>query len=131
MQHLPASDIPSVPPLVTAHAKTLIPAVGHNTRAAFIHRCVAKECAAEHPESLAFLTCKACRGGKLLICPHVYALQWAGNQLHKWFTALSCTGVVQVVDVEGDRAAFDVIGETLSRTNLGRLEEGSEVNFER
>eukprot|EP00884_Botryococcus_braunii_P020169 jgi/Botrbrau1/6836/Bobra.152_2s0001.1 len=36
-----------------------------------------------------------------------------------------------VVGSDGDTAAFDVIGETLTRTNLGLLREGSAVNYER
>ncbi len=36
-----------------------------------------------------------------------------------------------VVEVEGDRMAFDVGPETLRRTNLGRLTPGSRVNLER
>lgn len=33
--------------------------------------------------------------------------------------------------IKGDEVAFDVISETLERTNLGTLEEGHEVNVER
>ena len=33
--------------------------------------------------------------------------------------------------IKGDEVAFDVISETLERTNLGALEEGHEVNVER
>lgn len=36
-----------------------------------------------------------------------------------------------VVAQDGDALRFDVIGETLRRTNLGLLAEGSAVNFER
>lgn len=36
-----------------------------------------------------------------------------------------------VVNQDGDSLQFDVIGETLKRTNLGNLEHGSTVNFER
>ena len=36
-----------------------------------------------------------------------------------------------VVDVGGDELSFDAGSETLSRTNLGRLAVGSEVNLER
>lgn len=36
-----------------------------------------------------------------------------------------------VVAQDGDALRFDVIGETLRRTNLGRLAEGSAVNYER
>mmetsp|Transcript_2607 Transcript_2607/g.4679 ORF Transcript_2607/g.4679 Transcript_2607/m.4679 type:complete len:249 (-) Transcript_2607:178-924(-) len=36
-----------------------------------------------------------------------------------------------VVSIAEDRLGFDVIGETLRATNLGQLEEGSTVNFER
>ncbi|MFV2066409.1 MAG: riboflavin synthase, partial [Pirellulales bacterium] len=36
-----------------------------------------------------------------------------------------------VVEVEGDRLSFDTVPETLSRTNLGKLVEGSPVNIER
>jgi riboflavin synthase len=36
-----------------------------------------------------------------------------------------------VVDVDGDRLAFEAGSETLSRTNLGRLDVGSHVNIER
>ena len=36
-----------------------------------------------------------------------------------------------VVDIAGDVLGFDVMGETLARTNLGRLGPGSAVNFER
>jgi len=36
-----------------------------------------------------------------------------------------------VVAVDGDRLSFDTVPETLSRTNLGRLGEGSPVNIER
>lgn len=36
-----------------------------------------------------------------------------------------------VVGSQGDTAQFDVIGESLKRTNLGLLQEGSKVNFER
>lgn len=39
--------------------------------------------------------------------------------------------MAQVVEADGDFAAFDVIGETLTRTNLGLLQEGSAVNYER
>ena len=35
------------------------------------------------------------------------------------------------VDVGGDEAQFDVIPETLTRTNLGTLGVGSTANFER
>lgn len=36
-----------------------------------------------------------------------------------------------VVSVEGSKVAFDVMGETLKRTNLGRLKRGTVVNYER
>ena len=36
-----------------------------------------------------------------------------------------------VVNAYGNVAQFDVIGESLKRTNLGLLQEGSPVNFER
>jgi riboflavin synthase len=36
-----------------------------------------------------------------------------------------------VTAIEPDRLAFDVIAETLRKTNLGRLKDGSVVNFER
>ncbi|GAB4820049.1 hypothetical protein N2152v2_007095 [Parachlorella kessleri] len=36
-----------------------------------------------------------------------------------------------VVNADSNVAQFDVIGESLKRTNLGLLEEGSPVNFER
>lgn len=36
-----------------------------------------------------------------------------------------------VVAAEGNVAQFDVIGESLRRTNLGLLAEGSPINFER
>lgn len=36
-----------------------------------------------------------------------------------------------VVRHDGDTLTFDVIGETLKRTNLGSLEQGSAVNYER
>lgn len=36
-----------------------------------------------------------------------------------------------VVDVDGSQMGFDAGSETLSRTNLGRLVEGSRVNLER
>jgi riboflavin synthase len=36
-----------------------------------------------------------------------------------------------VVAVDGARVAFDLAGETLRRTNLGRLETGMRVNWER
>ena len=36
-----------------------------------------------------------------------------------------------VTQIEQDQLAFDVIAETLRRTNLGRLENGSNVNYER
>lgn len=39
--------------------------------------------------------------------------------------------VLQVTVQNGDRLSFDVIEETLRATSLGRLQEGSEVNFER
>ncbi len=36
-----------------------------------------------------------------------------------------------VVEAQGDECQFDVIEETLRRTNLGDLREGSSVNYER
>lgn len=36
-----------------------------------------------------------------------------------------------VVSADGDVCSFDIIEESLRRTNLGKLSEGSEVNFER
>jgi len=36
-----------------------------------------------------------------------------------------------VASLDGDRAAFDVVAESLSRTNLGALGPGSRVNVER
>ncbi len=39
--------------------------------------------------------------------------------------------VLQVTVQNGDCLSFDVIEETLRATSLGRLQEGSEVNFER
>lgn len=36
-----------------------------------------------------------------------------------------------VVTAEGDECQFDVIEETLRRTTLGELQEGSPVNYER
>ena len=36
-----------------------------------------------------------------------------------------------VTDIKPDVLSFDVIAETLRRTNLGQLAEGSDVNFER
>ena len=39
--------------------------------------------------------------------------------------------VLQVTAQNGDCLSFDVIEETLRATSLGRLQEGSEVNFER
>jgi riboflavin synthase len=45
--------------------------------------------------------------------------------------ALNGTCLTVVEQVEGDVLRFDVIGETLARTNLGFLQEGSAVNFER
>lgn len=36
-----------------------------------------------------------------------------------------------VTRLEGDTARFDVMGETLARTNLGRLKTGDKVNIER
>ncbi len=36
-----------------------------------------------------------------------------------------------VTQIEGARLAFDLLGETLSRTNLGELEPGALVNLER
>ena len=36
-----------------------------------------------------------------------------------------------VVEIEGNTFGFDAGAETLSRTNLGNLEEGSQVNLER
>lgn len=38
---------------------------------------------------------------------------------------------VQVTQADGDRLTFDIIVETLRATNLGALQEGSAVNFER
>jgi riboflavin synthase len=38
---------------------------------------------------------------------------------------------VTVVDVVGDAAVFDISGETLDRTTLGELHNGSRVNLER
>lgn len=37
----------------------------------------------------------------------------------------------QVTDQQHDTLSFDIIMETLRATNLGKLEQGSEVNFER
>lgn len=42
----------------------------------------------------------------------------------------TCLTVTET-DLEGNTATFDVIEETLKRTNLGGLREGSAVNFER
>lgn len=42
-----------------------------------------------------------------------------------------CDVHVQVTDIAGDVAAFDVIVETLRATNLGALQIGSPINFER
>lgn len=36
-----------------------------------------------------------------------------------------------VTKIEGDRVSFDLMRETLSRTNLGTLAEGDQVNIER
>ncbi|MDO4696614.1 MAG: riboflavin synthase subunit alpha [Neisseria sp.] len=36
-----------------------------------------------------------------------------------------------VTQTDGDTARFDVMGETLARTNLGRLKTGDKVNIER
>lgn len=38
---------------------------------------------------------------------------------------------MQVTDIDEDRLSFDIIVETLRATNLGSLELGSRVNFER
>ena len=38
---------------------------------------------------------------------------------------------VQVTHAHGDRLTFDIIVETLRATNLGALQQGSAVNFER
>ena len=39
--------------------------------------------------------------------------------------------MLQLTAVEDDLGRFDIIEETLRATNLGKLEEGSSVNFER
>ncbi len=38
---------------------------------------------------------------------------------------------LQVTEIDGDRLNFDIIVETLRATNLGALDLGSRVNFER
>ncbi len=46
--------------------------------------------------------------------------------------SVSVNGVcLTAVQLEGSRCTFDVITETLSKTNLGRLQVGSRVNLER
>lgn len=42
-----------------------------------------------------------------------------------------CCGCKQVTRQQRDTLSFDIIMETLRATNLGKLEHGSEVNFER
>lgn len=41
------------------------------------------------------------------------------------------TRLLQVTHADGDKLTFDIISETLRATNLGALQEGSSVNFER
>ena len=36
-----------------------------------------------------------------------------------------------ITEIDGNRVSFDLMGETLSKTNLGRLKEGDMVNLER
>lgn len=38
---------------------------------------------------------------------------------------------LQVTSQDRDTLTFDIIKETLRATNLGQLQQGSEVNFER
>lgn len=46
--------------------------------------------------------------------------------------SVACNGTcLTVVETDGDCACFDLIVETLRATNLGELEPGSEVNYER
>ncbi len=42
-----------------------------------------------------------------------------------------CDAHMQVTDIAGDVLSFDVIVETLRATNLGGLQIGSPINFER
>lgn len=44
---------------------------------------------------------------------------------------LACGGLCQVTEAHGDRLCFDIIMETLRATNLGALQIGASVNFER
>lgn len=46
--------------------------------------------------------------------------------------AINCTCLTIVsIEAESNLLTFDVIGETLDKTNLGELEEGHKANFER
>ena len=45
--------------------------------------------------------------------------------------SICCSGVcLTVADLDGTRLAFDVVGETLARTNLGSLKPGAKLNLE-
>lgn len=63
-----------------------------------------------------------------------YAVELPKNLLHELEqgASIAIDGVCQtVVKRENDLVFFDAMGETLSRTTLDALEEGSEVNVER